>query len=484
MRRLTWLFSLVVVLGFVVSMNLAASPAAGAQATTGTGSIQGTILDPNGAVVSSAKVTVASKATGQKMMLEVTGAGEYSSGALIPGTYLLRVEAAGFKVVERTIVVQVGVVSNGNITLEIGSTSTVIEVEGSTVQLNTEQAAVQGVMTTEQIEQLPIGGRNFLDLAQLEPGVQIQDGGNFDPTKNGFSSISFGGRFGRTARIEVDGVDISDETVGTTTQNVPASAIQEFQVSQSTLDLSTELTSSGTVNVVTTPGTNSFHGQGFFYGRDDAYAARIAQSGPSVFTRHQYGANLGGPLIKNKLFFFGDFERGMQNLLAPVTQPAPFNTLNGGFNSPFRELEFLGRVDWTISPNYRAFYRFSYEQNRNVKGFVPNTFNPFANADNTPVHAGGIDFSTGSFTHSFRAAYLKFRNGITDAVWIPRRHFKATSKSNTMAARHCILIFCAMARASIGSRAGASRSSLHLPRLPSPVVQQSSAISQAERRTR
>jgi len=416
MRRLTWMFSLVLVLGFVVSMNLAVPPVVHAQATISSGGIQGTILDPNGASVATAKVTVTSKATGQKTTPEVTSAGDYNSGALIPGTYLVRVEAAGFKAVEKTIVVQVGVVSNGNITLEIGSTSTVIEVEGSAVQLSTEQATVQGVMTTEQIEQLPIGGRNFLDLAQLEPGVQIQDGGNFDPTKNGFSSISFGGRFGRTARIEVDGVDISDETVGTTTQNVPASAIQEFQVSQSSLDLSTELTSSGTVNVVTTTGTNSFHGQGFFYGRDDAYAARIAQSGPSVFTRHQYGANLGGPLIKNKLFFFGDFERGMQNLLAPVTQPAPFNTLNGGFNSPFRELEFLGRVDWQISPNYRAFYRFSYEQNRNVKGFVPNTFNPFANKDNTPVHAGGVDFTTGSFTHSVRAGYLKFRNGITDAV--------------------------------------------------------------------
>src|SRR5260370_4306793 len=106
----------------------------------------------------------------------------------------------------------------------------------------------------------------------------------------------------------------------------------------------------------------------------------------------------------------------MQNLLAPVTQLAAFNTLHGGFNSLFRELEFLGRVDWQISPNYRAFYRFSYEQNRNVKGFVPNTFNPFANADNTPVHVGGVDFITGSFTHSIRAGYLKFRNGITDAV--------------------------------------------------------------------
>src|SRR5208337_5477251 len=115
---------------------------------------------------------------------------------------------------------------------------------------------VQGVLTSEQIENLPINGRNFLDLAQLEPGVQIQDGGTFDPTKNGFSSISIGGRAGRTARIEVDGIDISDENVGTTTQNISAASIQEFQIAQSTLDLSSSLTSSGSVNVTTKSGSN------------------------------------------------------------------------------------------------------------------------------------------------------------------------------------------------------------------------------------
>jgi carboxypeptidase family protein len=416
MRRLTWLFSLVAVLGLVVSLDLAVPVVTHAQATISTGSIQGEILDPKGATVSSARITVTSKDTGQKTTPQVTPAGEYNTGGLKPGSYSVRVEAPGFKTVELPVTVQVGQVANGNVTLELGSGSTVITVESSAVQLNTEQSTVQGVMTTQQIENIPINGRNFLDLAQLEPGVQIQDGANFDPTKNGFSSISFGGRFGRTARIEVDGVDISDETVGTTTQNVPASAIQEFQVGQSTLDLSTELTSSGSVNVVTHSGSNDLHGEGFFYGRDDGMAARIAQTGPSVFTRHQYGANLGGPIIKNRLFFFGDFERGMQNLSAPVTMPGSFAVLDGTFNSPFRELEFLGRLDWEISPNYRAFYRFTYEQNRSLKGYIPNTFNPFLNTDNTPSHVGGLDFTTGGFTHSIRAGYMKFRNGIGDSV--------------------------------------------------------------------
>ena len=216
---------------------------AGAQSTVATGSIQGTVTDPNGAVVQGATVTITNKGTGQSSKFTSSSSGTYASGALIPGQYDVKIEAKGFQTQVLSVPVQVGNIAPGNAKLTLGQSSEVVEVTGSAVAINTEQSTVQGVLTTEQIENLPINGRNFLDLAQLEPGVQIQDGGSFDPTKNGFSSISFGGRFGRTARIEVDGIDISDETVGTTTQNLPAGSIQEFQVSQSSLDLSTELRS-------------------------------------------------------------------------------------------------------------------------------------------------------------------------------------------------------------------------------------------------
>ena len=106
-----------------------------------------------------------------------------------------------------------------------------------------EQPTVQGVLKMQQIENLPVNGRNFLNLAQVEPGVQIQDGGLIG--KDGFSTVSFGGRFGRTTRVEVDGVDITDEAFGSTTMNVPASRIQEFQLSRSNIDLSTEPTTAG-----------------------------------------------------------------------------------------------------------------------------------------------------------------------------------------------------------------------------------------------
>lgn len=401
------------IFGFVILLLLAAP--VWAQSTISTGGIQGTITDPNDAVVSNANITLTNKATGQSIKTTASSSGTFSFGTLAPGTYEMKIEAQGFQTQVVTIPVQVGVITSGSTKLSVGKASEVVEVTGSSVAVNTEQSTIQGVLTTQQIENLPINGRNFLDLAQLEPGVQIQDGGNFDPTKNGFSSISFGGRFGRTARIEVDGIDISDETVGTTTQNLPASAIQEFQVSQSSLDLSTELTSSGAVNVVTRSGTNRWHGEGFYLFRDSSIAADISNT-QVPFQRNNFGGSLGGPIIKDKLFFFADVERLKQDLIESVAPSGPFASLLGGFNSPFRDTEGVAKLDWHINDNYRMFYRFSYEQNRSVKGFIPNSFQPFANVNNTPVHALGLDFSSGSFTHAVRFGFTKFRNGITDAT--------------------------------------------------------------------
>jgi Carboxypeptidase regulatory-like domain len=411
MRRLKFCIVFILCISFTTFSLLPAR----AQSTVATGSIQGTVIDPNGAVVPDATVTITNKATGQANKVTSSASGTYASGALIPGDYQIRIEAKGFQTQVINAPVQVGNITSGNAKLVLGQSTEVVEVTGSAVTVNTEQATVQGVLTTQQIENLPINGRNFLDLAQLEPGVQIQDGGTFDPTKNGFSSISFGGRFGRTARIEVDGIDISDETVGTTTQNIPASAIQEFQVSQSSLDLSTELTSSGAVNVVTRSGSNKWHGEGFYLFRDSSIAARI---GPSTvpFQRNNFGGQLGGPIFKDKMFFFVDAERLKQDETEAVINGGPFAGLNGSFSSPFRDTSGIAKLDWRIKENVHAFYRFSYEQNHNIKGFIQNSFSPFDNVNNTPVHAAGIDFNTGSFTHAIRFGYTKFRNGITDAT--------------------------------------------------------------------
>lgn len=190
------------------------------QATNEAGAIQGTVTDPSGAVVPGATVTITDTAKGSQNVLKTTSSGFYVSEALEPGKYALTIEAPGFSTAKLNLVVQVGQTANGSIKLGLQGTVTEVQVEDTAVQVDTTTSSVQGVLNRQEIETLPLNGRNFLDMAQLQPGVQIQDGTSFDPTKNGFSSIPFGGRFGRTARITMDGVDISDENVGTTTQNI------------------------------------------------------------------------------------------------------------------------------------------------------------------------------------------------------------------------------------------------------------------------
>ena len=405
--KLAWLGALVVIAIAVAGL----APSAFAQATISTGSIQGTVTDPSGAIVPGAKVAVTNLGTGQTQTFITTSSGLYNTGAVTPGEYKVRVESKGFRTSELPVTVQVGNVSTGNIKLEVGEASQVVEVQGSSVQINTEQATVQGVVTTEQIENLPINGRNFLDLAQLEPGIQVQDGAGFDPTKNGFESISIGGRAGRTARIMVDGIDVSDENVGTTTQDIPSSAIQEFSIAQSSLDLSSSLTSSGTVDVTTKSGTNGLHGEGFYGFRDQRVGFAAFPGGATPpFQRNQMGGNIGGSIIKDKLFFFADAERTKQDFGNAVTFSSPFSDLSGVYSAPFRDNEDVGRLDWTVRSNMHMFYKFGYNNNSDLK--PGNNYSPFLNRDNTPSHTVGLDFTTGSITHSIRYGYNYFNNSL------------------------------------------------------------------------
>jgi Carboxypeptidase regulatory-like domain len=393
-------------------------PTAHAQATVSTGTIQGTITDPSGAVVPNAKITLTEPSTGSTRVFTTTGAGFYSTGSLIPGDYTIQVDVPGFGSTQKKIVVAVGNVTNGDIHLSVTSTAQQVEVQASSVQVNLDQTTIQGVLDAKQIQQLPINGRNFLDLAQLEPGVEIQDGQDFDPTKAGYSSISFGGRFGRTARIMIDGVDISDETVGTTTTDIPASAIQEFQVAQSNLDISTELTSSGTVNVTTKAGGNQVHGQAFGYFRDHSTGAALPHPegfAAPYYQRSQYGGNLGGPLWKNKLFLFGDGERTKQDSAIPVVFQSPFTFSSGSFTSPFREGMGLGRLDSNLGHGLHMFYRYNLYDSSTDATFGLG-FQRYKTKNQTFQHTVGADFVTGNFSHNIRFSYLKFENQIVDAV--------------------------------------------------------------------
>lgn len=405
---------------FLLASAAVTSLALFGQTTVSTGSIQGVVNDPSGAAVAGAKVTITNKSTSQSATLTTNSTGNYTSGGLIPGDYEVRVEESGFSTTVLPVTVQVGGTANGNVTLQIGKSSEVVEVTGSAVGINLDQATVQGVLTATQIDQLPINGRNFLDLAQLEPGVQIQDGTNFDPTKVGYSSISFGGRFGRTARISVDGVDVSDETVGTTTEDIPSSGIQEFQLSQSNLDLSNDLTSSGAVNVITRSGTNEVHGELFYLIRDARWGAQLPHPVglAAPYQRNQFGGRVGGPIIKDKLFFFMDYERTKQDESVPVQYASPFAAFSGTYGSPFRENEPMGRLDWQVNSNLRVFYRFNYYDTLAESTFFSSSFQVYKSKNYTRNHVAGADFTTGhgQWSHTIRFSSMHFENNIADAV--------------------------------------------------------------------
>src|SRR5271166_5787609 len=389
------------------------------QATISTGNINGTVADPSGAAVAGAKVTITRIDTGVATDVTTNSSGFYNSGSITVGTYMVRVMVKGFATSETKVAVQIGNNSAVNFKLQVGSENTTVTVEASAVGVNTEQTSVQGVLTASQIESLPVNGRNFLDLAQLEPGVQIQDGTNFDPTKIGYQSISFGGRFGRTARIQVDGTDISDETVGTTTGNIAASAIQEFQIAQSTMDLSNDLSSSGVVNVSTKSGTNIIHGEGYEGYRSsnvDASLPKPAGFPDPNYHRNQYGGSIGGAFIKDKLFFFAEGDGTNQNLFVPVQYADPFTGFSGGFNSPYSNPNALGRVDFVAPHNVKLFFRYSYSQIKAEGTFYSDSLQVYQSKNYVRNSVAGADFTTGQWTHSFRISYLKFQNEIADAV--------------------------------------------------------------------
>ena len=381
------------------------------------GSIQGTISDPTGAVIPGATIVIADPAIGYTHTLESDSSGFYSLGPLQPGTYTISISAPSFEGLKVTTVVRTGTATSGNEKLTLGNAGETIEVNAGQLQINTEQAGVQDVLTKQQVEALPINGRNFLDLAQVQPGVILQSGETFDPTKAGYSAISVDGVSGRTTRILYDGQDITDETVGTTIINVPTGAVDEFQLNRSTQDVSGEVTSTGQVLVASPSGTNAFHGQAFYQFQD--YRSLFGADTGGVrgpFQRNQFGGDVGGPIIKDKLFFFGDLERIKQDQQNVANASPTFATILAAyptFPTPFRDTFSMARLDYNGPLQGHYFARGYYEVNADAGNFG-DLYQLYLNRDNVPGLVGGADFSFGHWTHSFRGGYEKFHNLIVD----------------------------------------------------------------------
>lgn len=342
-------------------------------AQTPTGTITGTVTDSTGAVVAKAKITVTNPETGLTRMVESGDDGTFSVAALPAGNYEIRTEITGFRALVRSAVVETGSTTTVNMALQAGATNEVVEVQSEAVTLNRDSNTVEGVVNRQQIDDLPLNGRSFLNLAQLEPGVFVTPA-NPAQFNAQFSVSVLGGPASRTA-ITVDGSNIRNPIEGGTGQNFSQEVVQEFQISSTNFDLSTGITAFGSVNVVTRSGSNDYHGTGYFYFRDHNIAAypsldRNPITNDPFFARRQGGVSIGGPIKKDKVLFFFNFENTNQSGVY-VVQPdlpslAAFTTLS---NAPYHGRQYSGRVDWHINDKHSLFVRFSHDGNTNSGPF-------------------------------------------------------------------------------------------------------------------
>jgi len=283
-----------------------------------TGSVRGTVTDPSGAVIADAKVNLSSEATGQTVSTSTAKDGAFTFSPVKIGSYRLSVEAAGFKRAATHVTVNVQEQARADFQLVTGAVSETVEVTATSPQLQTQDASVGTVATGEQVNDLPLNGRNYTFLAQLGSGVT-----RLNPTRGLEQTGSFVANGLTTVHNNyiLDGIDNNNDTVdflnGAAYVNLPPpDAIQEFKAQTSNFSAEFGRAGGAVVNASIKSGSNSFHGTLWEFVRNDKFDAinvdqwflPANQRKKGELRRNQFGGAIGGPIVKNKMFFFGDYE--------------------------------------------------------------------------------------------------------------------------------------------------------------------------------
>src|SRR2546425_4673597 len=306
------------VLSLVFGVVLLVASLSLAQVSTST--ITGSVQDSSGAAVPGAKVVAKNEGTGVTYETKTTSAGDYTLSALPPGLYTITVTQIGFRTFNSVNnVLTVGAPLVVDAKLDVGAVTQTVQVESSYERIETTSAAVSDVMTEKQVRNLPLNGRNPLTLVTLEPGVVQR-------TTNGAGSDThvFGSR-DRAHNVTIDGIDANESTVPNPQGNIQRlnpDNVQEFRTVTLGATAEEGRNSGANVMVATRGGTNTLHGSVFYFNRNTVYNANEWFNNYAGLTRpdlklHQYGFDVGGPIVKNKTFFFGSF----QNNLIKQTEP-------------------------------------------------------------------------------------------------------------------------------------------------------------------
>src|SRR5215831_334104 len=319
------------------SLLLTITPALRAQVSTA--DIVGTITDSTDAVVASAKIAATNLATGLTYQTLSNGRGEYSIPLLPAGHYRIRVEATGFKIWNvADALLDVGDRYRADARMEVGGLEQSIQVQGDAVTLQTESATVGTVVDQTQVKDLPINGRNFIQLAQIVPGANNYGGGSFangglDDRRRG-TTVSVNGRTGAENNFTIDGMDNNEKFIGSILVKPSMEALGEMKILTNSFSAELARTSGAAITIVTKGGTNELHGSAFEYLRNEALDARppnlAATAAKPPYKQHNFGGSIGGPIRKNRTFFFGDWERYKVSLGSPQLATVPTLAMRQG----------------------------------------------------------------------------------------------------------------------------------------------------------
>jgi hypothetical protein len=352
------------------------------QATAST-AVRGTVLDPSGAAIVGAQVTVSNDA-GFSRTVDTTSNGTYVVEPLSPGVYRIKVAMKGFATTTADkIQGLVGSTITQNFSLRTGTATEVVQVTSEAPLVDQLKTDVSQNITPSEVEQLPLVGRDAANLAYLAPGVKAAD--SYDPTKNRYAIISVNGSDGRNINTTVNGIDNKDNTVGGAVMQLPLEAVQEFQISTQRFSAENGRSQGAAINMITKSGTNNYHGSIFGFFRDSALNTDEKQAdgtGGQItahpdYSRQFFGGSAGGPIKKDKLFGFFAIEREREsqgltesgNAFQQLTLAAqnglaaqPAATIP----RPFYETRYNGRMDWTINTRNSAYLSYSSQANNSL----------------------------------------------------------------------------------------------------------------------
>ena len=425
-------------------------PTLWAQQSTAT--ITGMVLDQQGLAIVNAQVTATDPSTGFSRNTVTEAGGNFSIPLLPPGTYNIRVSATSFSTAQQNgVALLVGQKLTLNYTLKPGAASTVLEVTGEAPLIETQSSQLGGSVSPREVSSLPISDRNFAGLETLVPGVRQAEG--FDPTKTRVGNVSINGGDGRQVDANVDGGDNKDLVVGGMVQNFTMEGIQEFGVLTDHYTAEAGHSVAGIVNVVTKSGTNTLHGSAFGLAQlstlnrtnyfesltpaeggtcTDANVGRCKQ----VFHRWFYGGSFGGPVIKDKFFFFGAFEQKREpGALSPATgvvdELTTFAGQTSGFAGgpyafptntlPFPYIDDMATVklDYKLTNAQNLYFRYGRQKWTNPNDQVGNLNSPFradgtqSNVDINNFHDATIGYNyaiSSSKVNSFTAHFQDMAN--------------------------------------------------------------------------